>query len=113
MACKGLKMGSFHLFRHSRWSTIIFEKTHFSPIFALFCVPKQPIIKTFRDFRRAKEGHHEVSARQKHLFWHSMCSKIPFQKNLFFGTRWTHFGTHLFRLPLAACHSPLGLGTGV
>ena len=34
----------------------------------------------------------------------------------FFCTRWTlltHFGTHLFVLPLAACRSPLGLGTRV
>ena len=29
MACNGLKMGSFHLFRHPTWSRIIFRKTHF------------------------------------------------------------------------------------
>ena len=29
MACNGLKMGSFHLFRHPKWSRIIFGKTHF------------------------------------------------------------------------------------
>ena len=29
MACNGLKRGSFHLFRHPKWSRIIFEKTHF------------------------------------------------------------------------------------
>ena len=37
-------------------------------------------------------------------------------KKHFFFTRWTfltHFGTHLFGLCLAACRSPLGLGTGV
>ena len=29
MACNGLKMGSFHLFRHPKWSRIIFGNTHF------------------------------------------------------------------------------------
>ena len=29
MACNGLKMGSFHLFRHPEWSRIIFGKKHF------------------------------------------------------------------------------------
>ena len=46
-------------------------------------------------------GHHELKTRQKHLFWHG---------------RWTfltHFGTHLFGLPLAACRSLVGLGTRV
>ena len=39
-----------------------------------------------------------------------------FLKKSFFPTRWTlltHFGTHLFGLPLAACRIPVGLGTGV
>ena len=29
MACNGLKLGSFHLFRHPKWSGIIFGKKHF------------------------------------------------------------------------------------
>ena len=29
MAYNGLKKGSFHLFRHPKWSRINFEKTHF------------------------------------------------------------------------------------
>ena len=33
MACYGLKKGSFHLFRHPKWSTIIFGKTLLGPIF--------------------------------------------------------------------------------
>ena len=81
-----------------------------------FCVPKQPIFKAFGDFRRAKTGHHELKTRQKHLFWHSMWSRIIFEKIPFFCTRWTlltHFGTHLFGLPLAPCRSPPSLGMGV
>ena len=59
-------------------------------------------------------GHHELRSRQKHLFWHSMWSTIIFEKSLFFApTLLTHFGTHLFGLPLAACRVPLSLGTGV
>ena len=45
-----------------------------------------------------------------------MWSRIIFEKSLFFCTRWTlltHFGIHLFGLPLAVCRRPLGLGTGV
>ena len=37
MACNGLKIGSFHLFRHPKRSRLIFWKTtfltHFGPIF--------------------------------------------------------------------------------
>ena len=29
-------------------------------------------------------GHHELKTRQKHLFWHSMWSKIIFEKSEFF-----------------------------
>ena len=36
------------------------------------------------DFRRAKTGHRELKMRQKHLFWHSMWSRIIFEKSLFF-----------------------------
>ena len=61
----------------------------------------------------SKTGHHELKARQKHLFWHSMWSRIILKKVNFFCTRWTHFGTHLFGIPPTACRSPLGLGMGV
>ena len=47
MACNGLQEGPFHLFRHRKWSMIIFGKTHFSPIFDPFFVAKQPIFKAF------------------------------------------------------------------
>ena len=53
---------------------------------------------------------------QNHLFWHSMWSNIIFENIYIFGIRWTlltHFGTHLFGPPLAACCSPLSLGMGV
>ena len=49
------------------------------PIFDLFL-----IFKAFGDFRKAKTGHNELKMRQKHLFWHSMWSKIIFENNLFF-----------------------------
>ena len=84
MACNGLNMGSFHLFRHPKWSRIIFGKTHFCPIFDPFFVPKKTIFKAFWDFRRAKTGHHKLKTRQKHLFWHSMWSRIIFEKSIFF-----------------------------
>ena len=46
MACNGLKKGSFHLFRHTKWSQIMFGKTHFRPIFDPLFVPNQPNFKT-------------------------------------------------------------------
>ena len=64
MACYGLKKGSFHLFRHPKWSRIIFGKPHFWPIFDPFLVAKQPIFEAFWDFRRAKTGHHGLKTRQ-------------------------------------------------
>ena len=65
--------------------------------------------------KRAKMGHHKPKTRQKHLLWHSMWSRIIFEKNFlfFFFTRRTHLGTNLFGLPLAACRNPLRPGTGV
>ena len=85
MACNGLKMGPFHVFRHPKWSRISFwKKTCFGPSFDPFLVPKQPIFKAFWDFRRAKTGHCELKRHQKHLFWHPMWSRIIFEKSLFF-----------------------------
>ena len=78
MVCNGLKMGSFHLFRHPKWSRITCGKTLFYPFF----VPKQPNFKAFWDFKRAKTGHHKLKTRQKHLFWHSMWSTIIFEKKV-------------------------------
>ena len=40
MACNGLKKGSFHLFVHTKWSWIIFGKTHFRRIVDAFLCPK-------------------------------------------------------------------------
>ena len=50
------------------------------------CVMTQnsPFFKAFWDFRRAKTGHHELKTCQKHLFWHSMWSRIIFEKSHFF-----------------------------
>ena len=84
------------------WSP--FAKTHIGPIFDPPFVPKHPIFKAFWGFRRAKTGHHDVQTRQKPLLWHSTWPLIIFEKGRFlFYTWWTlltHFGTHLFGLPM-------------
>ena len=77
MACNGLKMGSFHLFRHPKWSRIIFD-----PFLTHFLFQNTPFSRW--DYRRAKTGHHELITRQKHLFWHSMWSRVIFEKSPFF-----------------------------
>ena len=112
MACNGLKMGSFDLIRHAKWSRIIFGKTQFWPILDPFLVVKQPIFKAFWDFRRAKTGLHELKMRQNHCFG-IPCGPGSFLKKAIFLQLVTHLGTHLLGLPLAACRGPLGLGTGV
>ena len=67
MACSGLKMGSFHLFRHPKWSRIIFGKNPFLNHFLThFLSQTSPF------------------SRHKHLFWHSMWPRIIFDKSLFF-----------------------------
>ena len=54
MACNGLEI---HVFRHPKWCRIIFETTHFLPIFDRFLVPKQPIFKAFWDLRGPERGN--------------------------------------------------------
>ena len=77
----GLKTAQFQFFVHSKWSKIIFGKTHFRPIFDLYLVPKQPIFKALWDFWRAKTGNHRLKTGQEHLFWHSMWSTIIFENS--------------------------------
>ena len=54
MACNGLKMGSFHLFRHPHGLGSFLEKHILDPFLSHFFVPKQPIFKAFCDFGGAK-----------------------------------------------------------
>ena len=58
----------------------LLEKHIFDPFF----VPKQPILKTFWDFRRAKTGHHELKTHQKHLFLAFHVVQDLKKKSLFF-----------------------------
>ena len=55
-----------------------------------------------------------ISKRAKNTCFGIPCGPGSFLKKIkFFCTRWTHFGIHLFGLPLAACRIPLGLGMRV
>ena len=47
MACNGLKMGSFHLCGHPKWSSIIFGKTHFDPFLTYFLSQNSPFSRHF------------------------------------------------------------------
>ena len=80
MVCSGLKMGSFHLFRHPKWSKINVGKTHFWPIFdpflTHFFVPKQPIFKAVCDFGVAKMACNGLKMGSFHLFRHPKRSRI-------------------------------------
>ena len=84
MACNGLKRGAFHFFfRHPKWSRIILEKNIFDPFLTHFLSQNSPFSRDF-GIRRAKTGHHELKTRRKHLFCHSMWSRIIFEKCHFF-----------------------------
>ena len=84
MACSGLKMGSFACLGTPNHLGLFLEKPIFDPFLTLFFVPKQPIFKAFWGFRRATTCHSELKTRQKHFFWHSMWSRIIFEKSHFF-----------------------------
>ena len=47
MACNGFKKVSFHLFVQPKWTTIIFEKKHFGPIFDHFWSQNNPLSRHF------------------------------------------------------------------
>ena len=48
-----LKMASFHMFVHPKWSKITFRKTVFHP----FVVLKRPLLEALRDSPCAKTRH--------------------------------------------------------
>ena len=83
MACNGLKMCSFYLFRHPRWSRIILEKHTFGHIFDPFLVAKQPNFKAFCDFGGAKMACNGLKVGSFHLFVHPKWSKVIFGKKHF------------------------------
>ena len=81
MACNGLKMGSFLLSKQPKWSGIIFGETHFWPIFDPLFGPKTAHFQGILGFFG---GPKWIKMCQKHLFWHSMWSRIIFEKTIFF-----------------------------
>ena len=87
MACKGLKKGSVHLFRHPKWSRIIFGKTQFSAIFDPFLThfwpQKKPIFKAFCEFGGAKMTCNGLQMGSFHLFRQPKWSRIIFGKTHF------------------------------
>ena len=83
MACYGLQKGSLHLFRHPKWSRIIFGKHCFDPFWTHFLVAKQPIFKAFCDFGGAKMACNGLKMGSFHLFRHPKWCRIIFGKTLF------------------------------
>ena len=78
------------------------ENPFFDPFFDLFFVPRQPIFNAFQDFRRAKTAPQDQNGPKTPLAFHVF--QDHFWKKSFFCTRWTHFGTHVSRLPLLKNH---------
>ena len=120
MACNGLKVGSkwahFPCLGTPNGPGSFLENHIFEPFGTHFWSQNCPFSRHFGIFggpKRATTG----SKCAKNTCFGIPCGPGSFLKKVFsFCTRWTlltHFGTHLFGLPLAACRSPLGLGTGV
>ena len=82
MAGNGLKMGSFHLFRHPKWSTIIFGKTLFDPFLAHFWSQNSPFSRHFGILggpKRATTG----SKHTKNTFFGIPCGPGSFLQKVF------------------------------
>ena len=79
----GSKRGHFTCFVHPNGLGSFLKKPIFDQFLTHFLSQSDPFFKAFWDFRRAKTGHHKLKTRQKHLFWHSMWSKILFERSQF------------------------------
>ena len=115
MACNGLKSGSFHMFRHRKWSGIIFRKNTFLTHFLHILSQNSPFSRHFASLGGPKRAT-TSSTRPNTTYFGIPCGRGSFLQKSCFGTRWTlltHFGTHLFGRRPTACRSPLGLGTRV
>ena len=94
MACNGLKVGSFHLFRHPKWSRTIFGKNTF---LTHFWSQNSPFSRHFGILGGPKRAT-TSSKHAKTTFFGIPCGPRSFLK-ISFCTEWTlltHFATHLF-----------------
>ena len=76
IAQHGLKMDSFHLFVHPKYSKGIFGKTHFDPFLTDFLSLKQPFFKAFCDSEVAKMACNGLKKGSFHLFVHPKWCRI-------------------------------------
>ena len=91
------------------------EKHIFDPFLTHFWSQNSPFSRHFGILGGPKRAT-TSSKRAKNICFGIPCGRRSFLEKVLFCSRWTlltHFGTHLFGLPHAACRSPLGLGTGV
>ena len=70
-------------FSKPKWSTIIFEKMQYSPIFDQFLVPQQPISRHFGILHVPITRHHGLEMGEKKLFEHSKWSTSFWEKCIF------------------------------
>ena len=115
MACSGIEMGSFHLFRHPKRSRMVFGTTDFfDPFWTHFWSQNGPLSRHFEILggpQHATTSSKRAGNTSLGISW----GPGSFLKKSFFctkGTLLTNFATHLFGLPATTCRNPLGLGTG-
>ena len=117
LACNGLKKGPFHLFVCTPYGLGSFLERHiFGPFLTHFLSQQNSFSRHFGILGGSKRATTSSKSAKNTCFGIPCGPGSCFKKSIFFCTWWTlltHFGTHLFGLPLAACRTPLGLGNGM
>ena len=83
MACNGLKMGSFHLFVHPKWSGIIFGKYIFDPFLTHFLSQNSPFSRHLGILGGPKRAT-TSSKHAKNTSFGIPCGPGSFLKKVFF-----------------------------
>ena len=106
-------MGAVVPLEHSKCSKIIFEKTHFGPIFAAFMVTKWLIFKAYGTPEGPKKAQIGLKMGSLHLFVHPKWPRSLSEKHVF-----DPFLTHLwpqaipFSRHFGVFHGPKRITTG-
>ena len=102
-------MGSNCFVLHFKWSKILFDKTHFSPLLSA-CESQNGAFSSF--FLVLLAGGSKPYPAQATCFGIPSCLGSFVKRASFFGFRWIHFGLNQFRLGFAARMVPYATNKG-
>ena len=83
MACNGLKMGSYHSFRHSKCRRIVFGKINLTHVLRYFC-PKTTHFQGISGFYEGQNGPLQAQKLPKNTGFGIPCGPGWFLKKSFF-----------------------------